>query len=167
VVALRAPTQEIDDAKVVVRQFSIDWYGETPMRLHSTEIAPDGSPQLHGDFIGYLEDGLNDKKRGDVRSKRVELDSPRRRVSKAFRLLRRKAPKEFDVLYCMVAIDQVGRTLKDSDYDGLEREFGASVRRTRARMSLRAAKRGDPQVSEDEILVLVVSGVRKLGLWAG
>ena len=164
---LTAPPQEIHDAKTAVRDFSIDWYGETPIRLHSTEIAPDGSPQLHGDFLGYLEDGMNDKRRGDVRSKRVELNTPRRRVSKAFRLLRRKAPKEFDVLYCMVALDQVGRTLKMDDADGLEREFWASVRRTRARMNLRAADRGDPQVSESDILILIVSGARKLGLWAG
>lgn len=164
---LAAPPQEIDDAKVAVRNFSIDWYGETPIRLHSNEIAPDGSPQLHGDFVGYLEDALNDKKRGNVRSKRVELDTPRRRVSKAFRLLRRKAPKEFDVLYCMVALDQVGRTLKHGDAESLERDFYASVRRTRARMNLRAATRGSAQVSEDEILILIVSGVRKLALWAG
>jgi hypothetical protein len=164
---IELPTQEIEDAQDGVRQFSIDWYGETPIRLHSREIAPDGSPQLHGDFIGYLEDGLNDKRRGNVRSKRVELETPRRRVSKAFRLLRRKAPKEFDVLYCMVAIDQVGRMTKLGDLDALEAEFWASVRRTRARMNLRAAERGDPQVSENDILILIVSGTRKLGLWAG
>lgn len=167
VLAITLPQTEVDYAKALVRDFSIDWYGETPIRLHSSQIALDGSPELHGDFVGYLEDGMNDKRRGDVRSKRVELDTPRRRVSKAFRLLRRKAPKEFDVLYCMVALDQVGRSLKQGDINALDREFGASVRRTRARMSLRAAKRGDPQVSEDEILVLVVSGVRKLALWAG
>jgi len=164
---LAAPPQEIDDAKVAVRDFAIDWYCETPIRLHSKDIAPDGSPQLHGDFIGYLEDALNDQRRGNVRSKRVELDTPRRRVSKAFRLLRRKAPKEFDVLYCMVAIDQVGRGVKQDDHDSLDRDFSASVRRTQARMNLRAATRGNPQVSEDEILILIVSGVRKLALWAG
>ena len=106
---IELPTQEIEDAKTVSASSASTGMARRPIRLHSREIAPDGSPQLHGDFIGYLEDGLNDKRRGDVRSKRVELETPRRRVSKAFRLLRRKAPKEFDVLYCMVAIDQVGR----------------------------------------------------------
>lgn len=165
-----APEQEVHDAKTAVRDFAIDWYGEVPIRLHeSRQIGEDGAPRLHPDFIGYLEDGLHDKLNAfrSTKSRMVEIESPKRRVSKAFRILRRKAPKEFDVLYCMVAIDQVGRGVKQGDHETLERDFYASVRRTQARMNLRAAARGHTQVSEDEILVLIVSGVRKLALWAG
>ncbi len=164
---IQIPPEELRAAIWQVRYFSQEWWGETPIRLHSREVGDDGAPRLHNDFIDYLEDGLGDKRRGGSRSRRVEVDSPRRRVTKAFRLLRRRAPKEFDVLYCMCVLDQVGRTLRQHEVDELLLEFEASVRRTTQRMNLRAAKRGDPEVTEDEIHILVVSGARKLLLWAG
>ena len=169
-IALKAPSQEIDLARVAVRRFAIDWYGETPIRLHEPrQVGEDGAPRLHPDFVGYLEDGLYDRLAAfrSSKSRMVEIEHPRRRITKAFRLLRRKAPKEFDVMYCMVRLDQVGRDMRADETERLEREFAASVRRTRQRLNQRAATRGDPLVSEDEILVLVVSAVRKLALWSG
>ena len=57
--------------------------------------------------------------------------------------------------------------LKTDDNEGLDSEFDASVRRTQRRVNQRAAARGRPLVTESEILILIVSGTRKLGLWSG
>jgi hypothetical protein len=168
VLGITLPQSEVEFAKARVRYFAMEWWGETPLRLHVPRAhGDDGAPLLHPDFVSYLDDALHEKRESGRHSRRVELETPRRRVTKAFRLLRRRAPKEFDVLYCMCVIDQVGRSLKRDDFEGLTHEFETSLRRTVRRMNQRARKRGEPELAEDDLLVLVVSGIRKLTLWSG
>ena len=168
------PVDDLAFARWRARYFAQEWFGETPIRLHEPyKVAPDGAPAMHRDFENYLEGALfAHRHRNDETHSRRHLDiedDPRRRVTKAFRKLRQKAPREFDVLYSMCVIDQVGRGLSQNDEKGLIREFEASLRRTTARLNKRERSKSTPRplVSESDVLVLAVSGIRKLSLWAG
>lgn len=166
--AISIPQSEVDDACWRARYFSIEWAGETPMKLHSLrDTGADGAPRMTGEFQGYLENALYAKRHqhDSSRQKAIDIaDDPRRRVTKAFRKLREKAPREFDAVYGMCVIDQVGRDLPARDSEGIRRQFEASVRRTKQRLNQRAQ---GTHYEESDVLILVVSGIRKVSMWAG
>lgn len=142
---------------------------ETPSRLHVRSIDAGRAPEFHPEFIAHLEDSLADK-RGKRSS--VDMGSPRRRVRKAFRQLRDRAPREFDAAYCMVVIDEVGRSVRRGDDEALRQQFDSSLRATTARLNARAARRRqsgheESAYTDSDTLVLVVSALHKLSLWCG
>jgi hypothetical protein len=70
------------------------WNQEIPMRIHSSETADDGSPQWHRDFWTWIQAS---EMTGDRRWK--ENPEPRVRTTRAFRKLRERHPREYEVLY--------------------------------------------------------------------
>lgn len=71
------------------REFSSSWRMDMPDRIHSREIAQDGSPQWHPEFAAWIED----------ESTRRRAPEQQRRTKRAFRRLRKVAPREFEVAY--------------------------------------------------------------------
>lgn len=165
-IAISLPPDEVADARWRARHFSIEYFGESPLTLHSRrDVGFDGAPRMTNEFQSYLEGSLYEQRLNRREQKLVDLDDdPRRRVTKAFRKLRSKAPHEFDVLYRMCVIDQVGRNLRADDTEALERQFTDSMHRSLHR--LRSRPEGK-HLTEGDVVVLVVSGIRKLMLWAG
>jgi hypothetical protein len=86
--SVNLPASAIRRMAFWAREFSVNWKLDTPSRLHQREIAPDGSPQWHPEFANWLS---------ETNHKRVPDDQ--RRTRKAFRQLRKVAPREFEVAY--------------------------------------------------------------------
>lgn len=72
--------------------FAEEWRSETPIKIHSGKIAPDGSPEWHPDFVRWMS--LSE-------SERRSTPQPRRRyrTSAVMRRLRKTAPREYEVAY--------------------------------------------------------------------
>lgn len=70
------------------------WNEEIPLRIHSRDVADDGAPQWGADFSLWLL-------RADVTKddKWRERPEPRVRTTRAFRKLRERFPREYEVLY--------------------------------------------------------------------
>lgn len=165
---IQIPETDRELARQRARWFACEWFMETPQRLHIRSVDAGGAPNFHPEFEATLEDALAEQRS----SPRAEFDSPKRRVKRAFRRLRARAPREFDAAYCMVVIDEVGRTVRRGDDEALRRQFDASLRATTIRLNaraarLRAAGRDAPALTESDVLVLIVSALHKLTLWAG
>jgi len=75
------------------------WWGEIPMKIHQRDFDEGGFPEWHPDFARWMF--ADPPEREKVYGRRDE--DPRLRTTRAFRKLRRKAPREFDVLYLLVA----------------------------------------------------------------
>jgi hypothetical protein len=167
VLAIELPADEITFAQWKVRYFAHEWLSETPIRIHKHTNTDGAAPDFSDEFAGYMDQSLADARQiKSDRSKPVDYyaDSPRSRVVKAFRKLRWKAPREFFVLYGMCAIDQCGWDVKLGDNERMQSAFDSSIRRATHRLN---EKVGAPLFSENDVLILAVSGLRKLTLWAG
>lgn len=120
------------------------WWGEIPLRIHSRDIDGGGSPDWHPEFSRWL---FADPPRKEVLGG-VLLDQ-RLRTTRAFRKLRRKAPREFDVLYLMVA-----------------RKPPLGLRAVAEALNERAIRKGLPdRYDEQGILILGISGLDKMMRW--
>jgi hypothetical protein len=118
-----------------------DWNGETPQRIHSRDVAPDGSPALHPEFARWLF-------AADAKPNRPFSNPEERlRTTRAFRKLRKQAPREFDVLYLMVVHEEtlpaITRALNDR--------------------AIRLGK--DDRYSTDDVRILLISGLDKVVKW--
>ena len=112
---------------------------ELPRRIHQRALAADGSPQLTGEFISWLQRGTGFDPNAHP------LDAPLR-LKRAMRMLRGVAPREHDVVW---------RVLRGDD-----------VKTIHKWLNDRAESLGRPErYSEKDTLVLIVSGVDKLALW--
>lgn len=75
------------------------WNAEVPLRVHSRETADDGSPQWSSDFALWLF-------RADLGDEKWRRNpEPRVRTTRAFRKLREKFPREYEVLYRTIILD--------------------------------------------------------------
>ena len=74
-----------------------EWRQEIPLRIHSTEIAPDGSPEWHPDFIKWLT-------RNQRQSHPGQADNFR--TTRAMRRLRRVAVREYEVAYRVLILNE-------------------------------------------------------------
>lgn len=161
------PDDAVELARQRARWFACEWFMETPIRIHGEGVDEGGAPEFHHEFERYLDESLAQR-----RGRMSHEGSPQLRVKRAFRTLRQKAPREFDAAYCVVVIDEVGRSVRRGDDEALRRQFDASLRATTVRLNQRAAKRraaghDERDYTEDEVMVLVVSALHKLSLWAG
>lgn len=77
--------------------FGREWRREVPMRIHSREIAADGSPEWHPEFGKWLTSSAVERDRRDT-------PQPRLRTTKAMRRLRKIAPREYEVLYRLLIL---------------------------------------------------------------
>lgn len=133
-----------------IREFSLDFHRETPLKLHSSATDDGGGPSFHPDFIRYIDRPCRKEDCYDLRCKHGQNPrnpDSRLRTTRAFRKLRRQAPREFDVLYLICAHQM---TLKDVS----------------KALTDRAIRIGKPErYDEGGVLVLAVLGVDKLVKW--
>lgn len=160
---------QIKHARDRVRHYAREWYAEAPTKLHtsSRDFGDDGAPAFTADFSGYLDESLTSKRREARPRGPHDHYSPRRRVTEAFRVLRARAPKEFDAMNCLVVIDRVGLHA-DPDGAAIERQFADGLAATAERFNRRAVRRREEHhYTSDDVLSLVISAVHKLDLWSG
>lgn len=160
--------EEIAHARRMIRYFALEWYSEIPTKIHQARAFDEGgAPEYTSDFYSYIDDAMKSKGR-EERPRRVhDIDNPKRKVTQAFRTLRKRAPREWDAMRCLVVIDQVGRHASPRDEEKLEEQFESSLRATAIRFNERAERLNkEERYSRDEVLLLVISAVEKLSRWA-
>lgn len=125
--------------------FMEGWHGETPLRIHSRNVGDDGAPDWHPDFARWIE---REEWEGGKKMRRRQSDQ-RIKTTRAFRRLRTKAPREFDVVYSIVV-------------------HRSTMQELATAMTARAIRLGKPErYTPGGILVLTVSGVDKMiGWWS-
>ncbi len=79
--------------------FASEWQ-QVPMRLHSSEIAGDGSPQWHHDFERWLTAEHREK------SRRPQNGAQRMRTTKVMRSLRSFSPRSYEVAYRVLVLGE-------------------------------------------------------------
>lgn len=77
--------------------FAADWKQEIPTRIHSSDIALDGTPEWHPDFAKWLARDGRPRRRND---------DQRLRTTKVMRRLRRVAVREYEVLYRVLVLGE-------------------------------------------------------------
>lgn len=110
---------------------------EVPLRIHCRETDAGGAPEWHPDFVRWI-----DAEREETSAVHFYEPNHRQhpqRLKRAMRQLRRLAPREYDALYLMIAL-------------------GYSWHGARAKMNEDNLRRGHPEYSEAEFLILTVSG---------
>jgi hypothetical protein len=94
-----------EDVRKVINFWVIEWRKmwkqETPNRIHSREVDQGGAPDWHPEFRRWIDRGAEE---GGLDHSGRRLRSPRNpdqrlRTTRAFRKLRNKNPREFEVLY--------------------------------------------------------------------
>ena len=135
----------------LIREFQLDWQREVPGQIHGNGFDTSGIPEWHPDFIAYIERTC--KKRGcyDLNCRhgmKVLHPDARVRVSRAFRRLRRDAPREFDALYLVT-------------------RYNLTLDEVAGRLNERAVRlAAEQRYSREGILVLVVSAAHKIEQWS-
>ncbi len=147
-----------------LRQFSADWRGEVPLKLHEGQGGLGFAPNFTHAFTSYIGrltcsnpnchdcSCRNDAcsrcydRRKDERSTTNTMH--RTRTTRAFRKLRKHAPREFDVLYLIC-------------------QQGLSLEEVRDRLNERSISKGklDEEVDTAGVFVLALSGTDKLARW--
>ena len=126
------------------------WHSEIPLKLHTFEMGIGGTPQWHPDFASWL--GI------DYYSDRSDRNweknpEPRIRTTRAFRKLRKKAIREFELCYRVIIL-------------------GEPIPAAMAWLNTRAQRNEIPLPEGKSIhydltdtVLLLVSGVEKLRSW--
>lgn len=135
-----------------------DWRGEIPLRIHENTpgglgAAPPFAPEFIS-FIGHLEcevpgceECIKERTRQRDSRPRAYGNRSRTRATKAFRKLRRFAPREFDALYMYCIL-------------------GKSIAEISARFTNEDYARGLPDpVTKQAVSVLLISGIDKVRTW--
>lgn len=94
------PKNVLDQTVWWLQRFRSDFLGELPLRIHSSEIADDGSPQWHPDFARWLTARENTGYRPPTNSEN------RLRTTRALRRLRKVAIREFEVVYRVMVLGE-------------------------------------------------------------
>lgn len=143
------PSQAIPDSVLAftakwVTDFRDYWHSEVPLRLHSRDTADDGSPRIHPDFARWL---AIDYKNNHSDRQWLDNPEPRVRTTRAFRKLRKKAVREYEVCYRIIVL-------------------GEPVRNTAQWLTERAIRNGKVErYGETEAMMLLASGVEKMVSW--
>jgi hypothetical protein len=77
--------------------FASDWQQETPTRIHSAELAPDGTPRWHPSFEQWLTGDRLHQRRNDQQ---------RLRTTRVMRKLRRAAVREYECLFRILVLNE-------------------------------------------------------------
>jgi len=132
------------------------WHGEVPTQIHSGDVSEGGAPEWHPDFRRWLGVDYDGPKSDEGWAKNPE---PRVRTTRAFRKLRKKAVREFEVCYRIIVL---GGSLPNTCDWLNERAF-------RNEITLPEQPRtwnGSPaHYDMNDTILLLVSGVGKLVAW--
>jgi hypothetical protein len=131
------------------------WHLEVPTRIHTSGLDSGGAPEWHPDFARWLG---TDYRGGRSDQRWADNPEPRIRTTRAFRKLRKKAVREYEVCYRIVVLgEQIERTC-----DWLnERAFRNDIPLPDGKMWRGARAHYDL----NDTLLLLVSGVGKVASW--
>lgn len=121
----------------VLAQSTLD--DEVPMRIHCRETDAGGAPEWHPTFERWIDAERIDTPRTAARFYEPDRKLHPQRLKRALRQVRKLAPREYDVLYLMIALKY---TWDDA----------------RVKLNEDNLRRGQPEYSEAEFLILAVSG---------
>lgn len=101
------PVKDLHRAAFWLRGLSQDWRGDVPLKLHESRgrRTPEGTLPFSSDFVAYVgfiecgKPGCIECRKERQREREWRNPEPRLRATRAFRKLRKVAPREFDVLY--------------------------------------------------------------------
>ena len=140
----RLPEPIVRSTRHWARRLAQDWRGEMPARLHTRELASDGAPQWSPDFYKYI-----------TRNDNPNQPNPpeRTRTTRAFRRLREKAVREYEVLYRLVSLG--GGHLTNADLEA-----------TAEWLNERSARHGhSDRYDANDVLIMVHSAIDKVTKW--
>lgn len=148
---LKISNNEIKQAIRWVNFFAAEWEGEIPLKIHRNEVDDGhglGGPAFHPEFLRWI--GNTCRCPSCIREERERRNRDSRiAVTRAFRKLRKEAPREFDVLYAIC----VHKNSMDTTVNFL---------------NARAERRGWPErYDKTGVLVLLLSGVHKVRSYLG
>lgn len=137
------PQSVLEETARHLAEFKREWHGESPLKIHSRDLDHGGTPRWTPLFVGWLLRGpqydSTDQHRNDPQT--------RLRLTRAFRTLRHVAPREFEVLYRMMVLDE-------------------SVESTQAWLNARAERGGHHErYSAKDVIVIVISAIDKITYW--
>lgn len=136
------PPTLIRRTATLIEQYRADWVGDIPEKIHSHDMAMDGSLRWDGGFLDWL---TNEQLRFEGRGKPNAVE--RHRVTKALRMLRKEAPREFECVYRVIAL-------------------GDTVEGVAAWLNARAEEKGYPErYTLKDAAVIIISGVDKMAHW--
>jgi hypothetical protein len=148
---LKLKPADIQQTAQWLQFFADEWMDEVPLRVHSYGVDDGhglGGPAFHPDFIRWLGPICTCPDCLQIERKRRNSDS-RTRTTKAFRKLRKIAPREFDVLYSLCVLR--------NSIDGTA-EF----------LNARAIRLDKPErYTRAGVILLAISGVDKLRSYYG
>jgi hypothetical protein len=150
------PEKTLRTAAEWIARFQQEWQEEVPMRIHARGVDAGhglGSPPFHPEFERYIDASFDSSKeeRHD-KKERGRADFSRNtpqavRLKRAFRRLRKMAPREFDALYMVVALGHTDVSAANE-------------------LTLRAIRLGHPErYSLLETRLLILSGLDKIQKW--
>lgn len=87
------PSTSVDRLGEWLNEILWYWTSESPIRIHSRDVAVDGDPEWHQDFARWMFSPISNDQ------KWREQYEPRVRMTRAMRKLREKYPREYEVLY--------------------------------------------------------------------
>lgn len=117
--------------------FSAEWRRDIPTKLHTGSLDAGGAPELHPEFMRWLTANQNAPRNTEGRM----------RLTMAMRRLRTEGPREFDVVYRIMAT-------------------GSSIAETTEWLNARAIRGGHPErYTEKDTTMILISGVDKLAHW--
>lgn len=118
------------------------WNDELPLRIHSRAVGEGGTPEWHPDFDRWMRkpDNFNDRRW-------AEHPEPRVKTTRAFRKLRTRSPREYEVVYRTAIL-------------------GIPFYETIIWLNDRAIRGGHPdRYDADAALMLLICGVDKIATW--
>jgi len=124
--------------------FATDWRGEIPIRIHSHAIDSGGAPEYDATFARWL---TRSDRPDDPRAQNQRNPENRLRITRAMRVLRKVAVREYEVVYRVMVL-------------------GETIEQAAVWLNARSIRGGHPErYSRKDVVVIVVSGVDKLRAW--
>lgn len=136
------PAAVIRETLKTMDELASYWREELPLRLHSRDVSEGGTPDWHRDFALWLgrADQFDDRRW-------AQNPEPRVKTTRAFRKLRTRSPREYEVVY-RTAILRI------------------PFEETITWLNDRAIRGGHPERYDAEAaLMLLVCGVDKIATW--
>lgn len=128
---------ELHRAWFWLEHFGELWAANVPLRLHTRELDDAGNPQMHPEFLHWL-DGTSGRRSGS---------EDRARLKRAVKRLRERSLREYEVLYRVMVL-------------------GASVPEVTQWLNDRAINGGHPERYRDrDTLVILYAAVDKIHEW--
>jgi len=132
-----------------VRFLSHHWKQEVPNKIHVRQIDAGGAPEWSPEFARWVDRGYEEDGRWDSGAKKRAPRNPelRLRATRAFRKLRKKNIREFEVLYRTVVL-------------------GVSITDTAEWLTQRAIRNNKPErYTPGGVQVLLYSAAHKVMSW--